>query len=158
MPLPTDKVQHVRTFRQCAKEMVGICYHAQSWALGDGAAVFQIYRGHESLVCALSFPTRASRAEAVLRGPVFHGGISKRADHPFAFMWEYDCFGDFPFSGLKSGGYRPNEAKEWGTVEVFEDSIDEVRRVLGIVVPIERPPLAKVPGMGRQVVRRILIP
>lgn len=138
MPLPTDKVRTARTFRKCAADPIGTDYHVQAFAFGSGVAYFSIARGHESLLCRLIFACNNDLNAALAKGPIFHGGIASMAGT--TFIWSYDGFGDMPFSALKSGAYRDNGAKEWGTEDVFLDSIDEVRRVLGMRIAVEEAP------------------
>jgi hypothetical protein len=135
MPLLTDRVQIERTFRRCAADPLGTEYHVNNFALPDGLAGFIIERGPESLACTLAMPSKAAAKRALALGPVLHGDLTL---HPFGFRWSYDHFGDCVFSSLKSGAYRDAQATEWGTKEVFLDSIDEVRRVLGLTVVPER--------------------
>lgn len=174
MPLPTDLVQNARTFRQCAKDPLGTIYHEQTWMTDSGAVTFSIARDRESLVGYLHAAAAAINALRE-RGPVFHNGLvfgavaaGRLVPHQLlamparGFGWSYDGFGDMPFSALKSGGYRPNEAKEWGTQDVLLDSIDEVRRVLGLEA-VKKPDApvksaaSKTAGKFTQVVRRLIL-
>lgn len=135
MPLPSDKVQIERTFRRCAADPVGTSYHQQYFALPEGVAIFGIERAVESLRGTLILPTKPVVGRVLKLGPVLHGDFTLL---PTGFSWDYSHFGDCVFSSLKSGSYRDTLAKEWGTRDVFEDSIDEVRRVLGMQVVVEK--------------------
>lgn len=136
MPLPTDKVSTIRTFRQCAGDPVGTEYHVHTFVSGSGRWTFRIYRGHEALLCSLVAPSLAEGKDADNRSPVLHGLPGFHVPS-VSFTWSYDLFGDCVFSSLLTGAYRDSGAKEWGTKEVFEDCIDEIRRVIGIGVPVE---------------------
>jgi hypothetical protein len=160
MPLPTDKVQAKRTFRQCAKDSVGTVYHQQPYALAEGTAVFTIKRGHEALEGELLFPDRAALNAAAKRGPVLHGPFKTgffNDTKRFSITWSYDQFGDCPFSALKSGNYRDLDATEWGTQEVLDDCIDEVRRVLGIDISVVASAKAAAPVKFGRVVRKLIL-
>jgi hypothetical protein len=160
MPLPTDKIQAKRTFRQCAKDSVGTVYHQQPYALAEGTAVFTIKRAAEALEGEIMFPSRAALNAATKRGPVFHGTFQAtvaEADRRYSIHWFYDQFGDCPFSALKSGNYRDANATEWGTQEVLDDCIDEVRRVLSIDTPVIASVKAPPPTKFGSVVRKLIL-
>lgn len=145
MPLPTDRVQNARTFRQCAKDPLGTGYHEQAFALSSGSlASFKIERGAEGLIGILGFSVRKDFDAAVKKLGVFHGSTVSTYDKKFfQLSWTYDVFGDTPFSALLSGNHRDLESNQWGTSEVFFDSIDEVRRVLDLEVKVEKQSVRK---------------
>jgi hypothetical protein len=160
MPLPTDIVQAKRTFRQCAKDSVGTVFHQQPYALAEGTAVFTIKRAAEALEGEIMFPSRAALNAATKRGPVFHGTFQSsvaEADRRYSIHWFYDQFGDCPFSALKTGNYRDLDATEWGTQEVLDDCIDEVRRVLGIDIPVVVSAKAAAPVKFGRAVRKLIL-
>ncbi|EIQ01094.1 hypothetical protein OpiT1DRAFT_05662 [Opitutaceae bacterium TAV1] len=155
MPLPTDKVLVSRTFRQCATDPSGVVYHTNMFAQGSGLWVFEIVRGSESLECILAAPSVPEAQEALKRGPVFHG-MPSLAVGSKKFRWSYDQFGDCVFSMLKSGAYRDAGAKEWGTDDVFLDCIDEIRRIIGIPITVEKARIVPSNTFGKSVRKLIL--
>jgi hypothetical protein len=135
MPFPRDYAYAGKTFRKCAADQLGTIYHNGLFAIPEGVAAFVIDRGPESLRGSLALPSKAVTKRVLALGPVLHGDLVMQPD---GFGWSYDHFGDCVFSSLKSGAYRDAQATEWGTKEVLLDSIDEVRRVLGLAVVPER--------------------
>jgi hypothetical protein len=140
VPQPADKVRIPKPFRRCAADPAGTLYHYQTFAIPEGVATFGIERGNESLRGYLTTPSKAATKRILALGPVLHGDLTLLPD---GFSWSYDQFGDCVFSSLKSGAYRDAQATEWGTQDVMNDCIDEVRRVLGHAVVPERPTLVQ---------------
>lgn len=156
MPTSTDKVRVNRTFRKCASDEIGVCYHSQSFAIEDGTVYLQLQRGKEAIECELSFPSERSLKHAMSTGPLLHGGINRSTLR--SLHWSYDKFGDCVFSSLKSGSYRDTQAKEWNTQEVLLDCVDEVRRMVWPDSIVEAAPVRPLPVAAATVnaVRRIL--
>ena len=158
MPKPTDRVRVDRTFRKCASDALGTCYHSMAFAVDDGTVFLQLVRGKESVACELSFPSEKSLRQAMATGPILHGGIDRST--PRSLHWAYDKFGDCVFSSLKSGSYRDMQAKEWSTQEVLLDCVDEVRRMLWLESIVETRPVKAAPAVLAspltQAVRRIV--
>jgi len=157
MPTPTDKVRVNRTFRKCASDQLGVCYHSQAFAIECGTVYLQLLRGKEAIECELSFPSSKSLKHAMSTGPLLHGGINRSSS--MSLHWSYDKFGDCVFSSLKSGSYRDAQAKEWSTQEVLDDCVDEVRRMVWPDSIVEASPARKatpVAGTPINAVRRII--